>query len=57
MQPTTNYQDRPPRPNAFPGVCKCGTEVNRRNGYVWKGGVYCRYPSVPNVCPKAAPND
>jgi hypothetical protein len=53
MSEHDDYRNRPPRRNAFPGVCRCGANVDARSGWVWKGGVYCRRPIVPNLCPKA----
>jgi hypothetical protein len=51
MKWDTTYADRPPRRNAFAGVCVCGKEVAARAGWVWIGGVYCRHPEKPGVCP------
>lgn len=56
MREPHSFANRPPRRNAFDGVCRCGDNVTARQGWVWKGGVYCRFPKVPNICPKAYDN-
>ena len=49
------FSERPPRRNAFPGRCPCGTQVEARAGWVWKGGVYCTHPTTPRKCARMNP--